>query len=751
MGFLSLASASTFRRGRHSAPNQLHQGGSVPSTESLAVFLARLDQISRPSALLGMAWWSAGLPAWSQAVNTAIPASVEPVLESIKQQAPQALNAAATKAAAPAVQAAGSRLLDSYELCKIGRLGQTELSFLTVFILIGCFIFFLQVDHRLIRHGWEIRKALSETSELSFVPDGANSRPLLNQKGEAINVRVMEPSVSRLIALCGLIMLILFYFGFGIISIYHFGRTCEMPGDIQGVTTFLYAGMTFFAPYLVSKFASIFGKPGRRLPLPGAQPEAPSGTPEASVEPARVGAASTPPAQNARSNGSFSAADTPLAAAFSGNAATSGLGSAATQPLESPREAAAQSAVAVASTQPAPPAPAPPSAAPKHVEGVALIKEFEGFRDQAYPDPATGGDPWTIGYGFTRVDNKPVVRGQAMSKSAADQLLAQMLAAMAGRYATKIPYWNEMHDKQQSCLLSFGWNLGENFYGDESGFRTITQCLRNKEWQKVPEALLLYCMPGSSVHEGLLRRRKAEADLWEEGMASRGSSASSSKPAIATGSPPRPIAAGASTNGSQSPAIGNPAQPAPIAVAATTAVAHPNPLEVEYFDQMLMTDGEGWRECFSASCGMLARYWGKINDQNEYNHIRQQYGDSTDNNAQLKALQSLGLKASFHTNGTAAMLKSEIDAGRPVAVGWLHHGPVSAPSGGGHWTVVIGYDATGFWMNDPYGSCDLANGGYPGGGNPNDQLGKREHYSTTNWLPRWMPAGSPGWFLTCAP
>ena len=253
-----------------------------------------------------------------------------------------------------------------------------------------------------------------------------------------------------------------------------------------------------------------------------------------------------------------------------------------------------------------------------------------------------------------------------------------MLAALANRYSTKIPFWNEMHDKQQSCLLSFGWNLGENFYGDESGFHTITQCLRNKDWLKVPEALLLYCMPGTAVHQGLLRRRNAEADLWKRGLAAASPSTSSnpSTPSTVTASPARPIAAGASTNGTQ--AAVSSTQPSQSPVATATAKAHPNPLEVEYYDQMLMTDGEGWRDCFSASCGMLARYWGKINDQNKYNHIRQQYGDSTDSNAQLKALQSLGLKASFHTDGKAESLKAEIDAGRPVAVGWLHHGSVSA-------------------------------------------------------------------------
>jgi hypothetical protein len=124
--------------------------------------------------------------------------------------------------------------------------------------------------------------------------------------------------------------------------------------------------------------------------------------------------------------------------------------------------------------------------------------------------------------------------------------------------------------------------------------------------------------------------------------------------------------------------------------------------------------------------------------------VRERYGDSTSSEAQLAALRSLGLQAQFGTDGSFDLLRREIDAGRPVAVGWLHHGPASAPSGGGHWTVVIGYDATGVIMNDPNGSCDLVNGGYPSNHN-----GAHQHYSFRNWGPRWLVGGSGGWYLTC--
>jgi len=106
----------------------------------------------------------------------------------------------------------------------------------------------------------------------------------------------------------------------------------------------------------------------------------------------------------------------------------------------------------------------------------------------------------------------------------------------------------------------------------------------------------------------------------------------------------------------------------------------------------------------------------------------------------------LGLKANFHTDGTPASLEAEIAAGRPVAVGWLHHGPVSGPSGGGHWSVVIGYTAAAWIQNDPNGEANLAGGGYS-----TNTKGAGVVYSRQNWNPRWMPGGTGGWYLSVLP
>jgi hypothetical protein len=143
---------------------------------------------------------------------------------------------------------------------------------------------------------------------------------------------------------------------------------------------------------------------------------------------------------------------------------------------------------------------------------------------------------------------------------------------------------------------------------------------------------------------------------------------------------------------------------------------------------------------------MLAMYWGKVANDDQYNLVRAKYGDSTSAEAQLAALRHLGLKADFHTDGNAASLEAELNAGRPVAVGWLHHGSRNNPTGGGHWSVVTNHSPTSWIQNDPNGEADLVNGGYT----PNLN-GAGVVYSRGNWNPRWMVGGSGGWDLRCRP
>ena len=149
--------------------------------------------------------------------------------------------------------------------------------------------------------------------------------------------------------------------------------------------------------------------------------------------------------------------------------------------------------------------------------GVELIKRFEGCELKAYPDPKTGGEPWTIGWGNTRwMDGSPVKPGQTITAAEADTLLDDSLRKFFWPQIRLITHFADMSDEQRGALLSFAYNLGAGFYGSE-GFTTISRLLRNKDWDKVSEALVLYRNPGSDVEAGLKRRRVAEGALWSRG------------------------------------------------------------------------------------------------------------------------------------------------------------------------------------------------------------------------------------------
>ena len=145
---------------------------------------------------------------------------------------------------------------------------------------------------------------------------------------------------------------------------------------------------------------------------------------------------------------------------------------------------------------------------------IALIKEFEGVHLSAYPDPLSGGHPWTIGYGTTRYSGgTPVKRGDRINMIEADMLLRLEVDRIAEKLRTTVPHWKVMDDNQRSALVSFAYNLGAGFYG-AAGFETISRCLRDRDWAAVPAALELYRNPGTNVEAGLLRRRRAEGKLW---------------------------------------------------------------------------------------------------------------------------------------------------------------------------------------------------------------------------------------------
>lgn len=148
-------------------------------------------------------------------------------------------------------------------------------------------------------------------------------------------------------------------------------------------------------------------------------------------------------------------------------------------------------------------------------DAIFLKKYYEGCRLEAYPDPLSGGAPWTIGWGTTKYeDGTPVKKGDKITQVRADQLFIHYTVTRVIPTLEKtIPNWENLNDRQRAALISFSYNLGENFFGAE-GFSTISTVLKEKRYTYVPSALMLYRNPGSNSEIGLARRRHAEGLVW---------------------------------------------------------------------------------------------------------------------------------------------------------------------------------------------------------------------------------------------
>ena len=156
---------------------------------------------------------------------------------------------------------------------------------------------------------------------------------------------------------------------------------------------------------------------------------------------------------------------------------------------------------------------------------VDYMKQKEGFRAVAEPDKDAKGKtkPVVVGYGTTHVypdTKKPIKVGEKITPEKAEELIKSSIEKDITPQMEKIPNWDQMDAGKQAALLSFGYNLGHNFYGSK-GFETISKNLKNKEWDQVPETLNMYNKAGGKVLGGLVKRRAEEGKLWSSGLPSQ--------------------------------------------------------------------------------------------------------------------------------------------------------------------------------------------------------------------------------------
>lgn len=133
--------------------------------------------------------------------------------------------------------------------------------------------------------------------------------------------------------------------------------------------------------------------------------------------------------------------------------------------------------------------------------GINLIKQFEALRLEAYKCPA---GIWTIGYGHTR----GVKPGDVIDKQKAEQLLAEDLRESEAVVSRECPGINQ---NQFDALVSFVFNCGSGSFQKS----TLLKCVKaNPENVNIRYEFSRWNKSKGMILAGLIRRRKAEADLY---------------------------------------------------------------------------------------------------------------------------------------------------------------------------------------------------------------------------------------------
>jgi len=143
----------------------------------------------------------------------------------------------------------------------------------------------------------------------------------------------------------------------------------------------------------------------------------------------------------------------------------------------------------------------------------SLIQQFEGCakkapdgRIHAYPDPGSGGDPWTIGWGSTGPDIK---QGTVWSQQECDARFSAHLSEFAEGVA-KLLGDTPTTQRQFDAMVCFAYNVGLANLASS----TLLKLHKAGDHQGAAAQFARWNKASGKVLPGLTRRRAAEAALY---------------------------------------------------------------------------------------------------------------------------------------------------------------------------------------------------------------------------------------------
>lgn len=136
--------------------------------------------------------------------------------------------------------------------------------------------------------------------------------------------------------------------------------------------------------------------------------------------------------------------------------------------------------------------------------GIDLIKQFEGYSSKAYPDPATGGAPWTIGYGTT----KGVKPGMVITAEKAEKMLRDDVAKFESGVSSLVTA--PTTQGQFDAMVSLAYNIGLGNFGKS----TLLKKHNARCYTCAADQFRVWNRANGKVMNGLTKRRAAERQVY---------------------------------------------------------------------------------------------------------------------------------------------------------------------------------------------------------------------------------------------
>ena len=139
--------------------------------------------------------------------------------------------------------------------------------------------------------------------------------------------------------------------------------------------------------------------------------------------------------------------------------------------------------------------------------GIETMHHFEGCKLTAYQCPAK---VWTIGWGNTFYPDKtPVKQGDVITQEQANELFETVMNNFA--LGVKKCLTKEVNENQFSALVCFAYNVG---IGSLQKSTLLKKININPNDETIAGEFGKWTKAGGKVLLGLVRRRKAESDLY---------------------------------------------------------------------------------------------------------------------------------------------------------------------------------------------------------------------------------------------